>query len=43
MYLNKYTNPSNFTLSGFDENFANLCTEKLKYTLVDNKYIDDPK
>ena len=31
-----------FTLPGLAEHFANLCTAKLKYTLVDNKYIKDP-
>ena len=25
------------TLPGFDENFANLCAVKLKYTLADNR------
>ena len=35
MYLNKCTNPSKCTLPGLDENFSNLCTEKLKSTLVD--------
>ena len=42
MYLNKVTNSSKFTLPGFYENFANLCTAKLKSTLVYNKYINDP-
>ena len=37
MYLNKCTNPSEYTLPGFDEIFANLCNEKLKYNIVDNK------
>ena len=27
----------NCTLPEFDEKIYNLCTEKLKYTLVDNK------
>ena len=35
--VEKLTNNSKCTLPGFDENFANLCTEKLKPTLVDNK------
>ena len=30
-------NPSKCTLPGFAENFANLCTSKLKYTCVDNR------
>ena len=42
MYLKKITDPSKYTLPGFDENFANLCTLKLKYTHVDNKSINDP-
>ena len=29
------------TLTGFAENFANLCTEKLKSTHVDNEFIKD--
>ena len=37
MYLNKFTNPSKFTLPGFDESVANLGTKKLKSTLADNK------
>ena len=37
MYIDKCTNPSEFTLPGFDKNFDNLCTEKLKYTIVDKK------
>ena len=41
MYLNKCTNTSKCTLPGFDENFSNLCTSKLKYTLVDKKQIND--
>ena len=42
MYLNKRTNPSKCTLPGLVDNFANLCTAKLKSNLVDNKYIKDP-
>ena len=34
MYLNRCTNTSKCNLPGFDENFANLCTEKLKSALV---------
>ena len=26
-----------YTLPGFDKNFSNLCTAKLKFTVVDNK------
>ena len=37
MYLDKCTKPSTCTLPGFDENFYNLCNEKLKSNLVDNK------
>ena len=37
MYINKNTNPSKVNLPSFDENFVNLCTEKLKSTLVDKK------
>ena len=37
MYLKKCTNHSKHNLPRFDENFANLCTAKLKSTLVDNK------
>ena len=37
MYLNKCINTSECTLPGFAETFANLCTEKLKSTLVDNR------
>ena len=37
MYLNKCTKSSKYTLPGFDETFANLCTAKLKPTLVYNK------
>ena len=35
IYLKKCINPSKCTLPGFDETFANFCTAKLKYTLVD--------
>ena len=42
MYLNRCTNPSKFTLPGFDGNFANLCTAKLKLTLIDNTEINEP-
>ena len=42
IYINKYTNPSKFTLPGFSENFANLCTAKLKSTLVENRQINNP-
>ena len=42
MYLNRCTNTSKFTVTGFDENFANYCTAKLKYTLVDNKSTNEP-
>ena len=34
--------PSKYTLTWFDENFANLCNAKLKSTLVDNKEINNP-
>ena len=37
MYLNRCTKPSKYTLPGFDDNFANLCTAKLKSNIVDNK------
>ena len=37
IYLNICINPSKCTLPVFAENFANLCTEKLKSTLVDNR------
>ena len=36
MYLNRCINTSKCTLPGLAENFANLCTAKIKYTLVDN-------
>ena len=42
MNLNICTNLSKCTLTGFSEKFANLFTEKLKSTLVDNKYINEP-
>ena len=35
-------NPGKVHFEGLAENFANLCTTKLKSTLVDNKYIKDP-
>ena len=35
-------NPGKVHFEGLAENFANLCTAKLKSTLVDNKYIKDP-
>ena len=38
----KRTDTSRYSLPGSDENFANLCTEKLKSTIVDNKYIKYP-
>ena len=41
MYINICTNPSKCTLPGFSEIFANLCTAKLKSTLVDNKQINE--
>ena len=37
MYLNRWTNTSKCNLPGFAENFANLCTAKLKSTILDNK------
>ena len=42
MYLNECTNPYKFTLPRFDRSLANLCTTKIKSTLVHKKYINDP-
>ena len=36
MYINKCTNSSKCNLPLFDENVSNLCSAKLKSTLVDN-------
>ena len=35
MYFNKCTNPSKSTIPGFYKNISNLCTAKLKSTIVD--------
>ena len=42
MYLNNCAKHSKFTLTGFYENFSNLCNEKQKSTLVEIRQISDP-
>ena len=37
MYLKKCTNPSKYTLPGFDENVSNLCTAKIRPTIIYSK------